>query len=151
MVLLINTTNTINNNLEKTVYDNLTTNFQQNVKSVIDDAEILENPFPNCVTFDADKLLHFILSTKKNATKEDRGVNAYNIKFTKLSGDILNDPRFNQINANQISVIIEPASVTWSGRLIPGTSQQVNDLIVERHEVSSNLGALDFGTISPPY
>ncbi|HAO06207.1 MAG TPA: hypothetical protein DCQ50_04255 [Chryseobacterium sp.] len=151
MVLLVNTTATSNNKLQKTVYANLTTNFQQDVKSVIDDAEILEKPFPNCVTFDADKLLHFILSTKKNATREDRGVNAFNIKFTKLSGDILNDPRFNQINANQISVIIEPASVTWGGRLIPNTTQTIYDLISERHEVSSDLGALDFGTISPPY
>ena len=151
MVLLVNTTATSINKLQKTVYENLTTNFQQDVKSVIDNAEILANSFPNCVTFDADKLLHFILSTKKTATKEDREINAYNIKFTKLSGDILNDPRFNEINANQISVIIEPASVEWSGRLIPDTTETIYDLITERHDVPSTLGALDFGTISPPY
>lgn len=151
MVLLVNTATTSNNQLQQSVYENLTTKFHQDVKSVIDDAEILENPFPNCVTFDADKLLHFILSTKYNDPNNKHTVNAYNIKFTKLSGDILNDPRFNQINANQISVIIEPASVTWGGRLIPNTTQTVYDLITERHDTSSTLGALDFGTISPPY
>ena len=151
MVLLVNTTATSNSKLQRTVYEGLTTSFQQDVKSVIDNAELLDNPFPNCVTFDADKLLHFILSTKKPAKKGQRGVNAYNIKFTKLSGDILNDPRFNQINANQISVIIEPASVEWSERIIQATGEKVFDVITSRNEFSSNLRALDFGTISPPY
>jgi len=151
MVLLVNTTAPSNNKLQKTVYENLTTEFQQDVKSVIDNAEILENPFPNCVTFDADKLLHFILSAIKTEIKPGQYINAFNIKFTKLSGAILNDPRFNEINTNQISVIIEPASVEWSGRVIPDTTETIYDLITAHHDVPSTLGALDFGTISPPY
>ena len=106
MVLLINTTAKIDNKLQKTIYEAITNDFQQNVKSAIDNANILPNPFPECVTFEAHTLLNFIVSAMGDYTNENRRVNAFNIKFTKLSGAIINDPRFNPINANQISVVI---------------------------------------------
>lgn len=151
MVLLINQVAKINSKLRPSVYANLTTNFQNDVKSVIDTADILENPLPTSVTFNAHTLLQFIVSTLASDSTVNPEINAFNIKFTKLSGDIVNDERFNPVNTNQVSVIIEPASVEWGERIIPATGAKVFDIITSRNELSFGRDALDFGTIAPPY
>ena len=106
MVLLIRTAAGQTNKLPKTAYEALTNDFKQNIKSAIDNANILPNPFPECVTFEANNLLNFIVSAMGAKRKGTPEINAFNIKFTKLSGAILNDTRFNPINADQVSVII---------------------------------------------
>ena len=118
MVLLIRQTPQTNTTLQQNVYQSITDDFKQNVQSPIDNAHILPNPFPECVTFAAHTLLDFIVSAMASNAKGNPEINAFNIKFTKLSGNIVNDERFNPVNTDQVSVIIEPASVEWGERML---------------------------------